>query len=101
MSTTHTHTLSLHDALPISIDRVQLGRIARAVALDDADRPGVRPLRCPECRERRGDAAMVRMDALAPGDRKSTRLNSSHRCISYADFCVKKKRQLNLCIHCT
>src|SRR5437879_8241419 len=28
------------------------------------------------------------------GDRKSTRLNSSHRCISYAVFCLKKK---NLC----
>src|SRR5437763_9999609 len=26
-------------------------------------------------------------------DRKSTRLNSSHRCISYAVFCLKKKRQ--------
>src|SRR5208337_5139719 len=25
------------------------------------------------------------------GDRKSTRLNSSHRCISYAVFCLKKK----------
>src|SRR5437764_11610617 len=28
---------------------------------------------------------------LADGDRKSTRLNSSHRCISYAVFCLKKK----------
>src|SRR5436189_4452789 len=28
-----------------------------------------------------------------PGDRKSTRLNSSHRCISYAVFCLKKKKQ--------
>src|SRR5437763_5351840 len=28
---------------------------------------------------------------LPPGDRKSTRLNSSHRCISYAVFCLKKK----------
>src|ERR1017187_10526213 len=28
-----------------------------------------------------------------PSDRKSTRLNSSHRCISYAVFCLKKKRQ--------
>src|SRR5437763_11356778 len=28
------------------------------------------------------------------GDRKSTRLNSSHRCISYAVFCLKKKKQL-------
>src|SRR5437763_11998491 len=31
-----------------------------------------------------------RRGALA-GDRKSTRLNSSHRCISYAVFCLKKK----------
>src|SRR5437762_5271831 len=28
----------------------------------------------------------------ALGDRKSTRLNSSHRCISYAVFCLKKKK---------
>src|SRR5437762_6956168 len=28
----------------------------------------------------------------APRDRKSTRLNSSHRCISYAVFCLKKKK---------
>src|SRR5436189_4795015 len=32
----------------------------------------------------------VRVDYL---DRKSTRLNSSHRCISYAVFCLKKKKQ--------
>src|SRR5437764_3277692 len=30
-----------------------------------------------------------------PGDRKSTRLNSSHRCISYAVFCLKKKKTLD------
>src|SRR3712207_8539743 len=30
---------------------------------------------------------------LAPGDRKSTRLNSSHANISYAVFCLKKKKQ--------
>src|SRR5437879_11021496 len=30
-----------------------------------------------------------------PGDRKSTRLNSSHRCISYAVFCLKKKKNDN------
>src|SRR5437762_10622178 len=29
------------------------------------------------------------------GDRKSTRLNSSHRCISYAVFCLKKKKNKN------
>src|SRR5437762_9655091 len=31
--------------------------------------------------------------ALAAQDRKSTRLNSSHRCISYAVFCLKKKKK--------
>src|SRR5436189_4643359 len=30
-------------------------------------------------------------------DRKSTRLNSSHRCISYAVFCLKKKNYANSC----
>src|SRR5437762_9991426 len=29
-------------------------------------------------------------------DRKSTRLNSSHRCISYAVFCLKKKKNISL-----
>src|SRR5437762_11482449 len=32
--------------------------------------------------------------ALLAGDRKSTRLNSSHRCISYAVFCLKKKKTI-------
>src|SRR5437762_10499973 len=35
------------------------------------------------------------------GDRKSTRLNSSHRCISYAVFCLKKKKKKkNLVLKC-
>src|SRR5437762_12085092 len=33
----------------------------------------------------------VEVERAAEGDRKSTRLNSSHRCISYAVFCLKKK----------
>src|SRR5437762_11424968 len=33
------------------------------------------------------------------GDRKSTRLNSSHRCISYAVFCLKKKKKISDKIH--
>src|SRR5690606_41649302 len=45
--------------------------------------PGLRPeRRCPGCRG---------SGALAEGDRKSTRLNSSHVKISYAVFCLKKK----------
>src|SRR5947199_1494468 len=34
-------------------------------------------------------------------DRKSTRLNSSHLGISYAVFCLKKKRQKASCVHLT
>src|SRR5437879_10296409 len=33
----------------------------------------------------------LQLDGGKPPDRKSTRLNSSHRCISYAVFCLKKK----------
>src|SRR5258708_15944164 len=38
---------------------------------------------------------VVRLAKLpqAPGDRKSTRLNSSHQIISYAVFCLKKKKK--------
>src|SRR5256885_4916617 len=35
-------------------------------------------------------------DVIAPGDRKSTRLNSSHLVISYAVFCLKKKKKHNI-----
>src|SRR5437762_5745160 len=37
--------------------------------------------------------ARTARESLAQGDRKSTRLNSSHRCISYAVFCLKKKKK--------
>src|SRR5438034_6843941 len=36
-----------------------------------------------------------------PGDRKSTRLNSSHTVISYAVFCLKKKKKKKQKIHMT
>src|ERR1017187_80964 len=39
----------------------------------------------------RRDHQVHRVNPLVQGDRKSTRLNSSHRCISYAVFCLKKK----------
>src|SRR5437879_6230165 len=45
----------------------------------------------------RGDKPTVDLPVnvgIIKGDRKSTRLNSSHRCISYAVFCLKKKKQL-------
>src|SRR6476620_6832326 len=64
---TEIYTLSLHDALPISL-------AAAAVAAGSR-------VACPP-------APAV---GTAPRDRKSTRLNSSHVNISYAVFCLKKK----------
>src|SRR5437879_11237757 len=46
-----------------------------------------------------GRDAGGRVDDRGPDrseDRKSTRLNSSHRCISYAVFCLKKKKNLGM-----
>src|SRR2546427_5037132 len=54
---------------------------ATAVVSDEALRR--RPISPPQCGEE-----------LGIGDRKSTRLNSSHSQISYAVFCLKKKKQL-------
>src|SRR3712207_8262187 len=71
-----------------------------------SDQPVLRPPRVPELRPRglqaagdRGAQEGVRDDegALRRGrllDRKSTRLNSSHANISYAVFCLKKKKKV-------
>src|SRR5437762_3728409 len=40
-----------------------------------------------------GSAGIGGARSCGTGDRKSTRLNSSHRCISYAVFCLKKKKK--------
>src|SRR5439155_2922333 len=50
-----------------AVDRVHFGRVARRVALDDADRAGIGPGWDLERRERGGEPAMMRMDALAAG----------------------------------
>src|SRR5207248_10394584 len=73
------YTLSLHDALPISRQRLR--------------RRGARALpRALDAGLWRAVEATARRDARRrPRDRKSTRLNSSHRTISYAVFCLKKK----------
>src|SRR3712207_7047795 len=44
-------------------------------------------------RQRRGRAALAARGEAAHSDRKSTRLNSSHANISYAVFCLKKKKR--------
>src|SRR2546422_3915495 len=47
-------------------------------------------------RQRQRDRARGRTDRRGErGDRKSTRLNSSHGYISYAVFCLKKKKKMN------
>src|SRR3712207_7411311 len=81
-ATTEIYTLSLHDALPIL--RPPLHHLARALGRAG----GVPPVLLPPVHpvHRRGGPAGGR------GDRKSTRLNSSHANISYAVFCLKKKK---------
>src|SRR3982075_4641314 len=66
-ATTEIYTLSLHDALPIL----------------ETSRPG------PSCGSVPRRNAPARAPAGCGGDRKSTRLNSSHWRISYAVFCLK------------
>src|SRR5438132_7922867 len=50
--------------------------------------------------ERRREMGLAER-APEPGDRKSTRLNSSHTVISYAVFCLKKKKKKKKLTHKT
>src|SRR3712207_9371480 len=81
-ATTEIYTLSLHDALPICDGVVDVtGLEGEPGLVDGVPRP----------------AAGEEVAAIAPApvgqrDRKSTRLNSSHANISYAVFCLKKKK---------
>src|SRR5256885_7914241 len=72
-ATTEIYTLSLHDALPIST------ATASATAMTRQSASSARACGA-------GRAPTGR-------DRKSTRLNSSHLVISYAVFCLKKKKK--------
>src|SRR5256885_12876291 len=82
-ATTEIYTLSLHDALPISRPAAQ-GHAHGDHAL--RPRHGHSPAWRPAAAQPGGAAV------AAPGDRKSTRLNSSHLVISYAVFCLKKNK---------
>src|SRR2546427_5872098 len=75
-ATTEIYTLSLHDALPIS-------------QIDVGNRP---PSTMAAYYARDYRDALTRL-ARFKQDRKSTRLNSSHSQISYAVFCLKKKKE--------
>src|SRR2546430_4946018 len=71
-ATTEIYTLSLHDALPIFAPGNELPQ--------------------PQPERRRGSGARSQHRQCRARDRKSTRLNSSHSQISYAVFCLKKKK---------
>src|SRR5438034_1995854 len=71
---TDSYSLSLHDALPIYLACGQL--VQRRVAGLEAPR----------------HLAARAVAGVGAEDRKSTRLNSSHTVISYAVFCLKKKK---------
>src|SRR5690606_41368899 len=94
-------TLSLHDALPISDDAHRGGVPAAGAGggrkrLREEDQCGRRTgARDPHRRQGRGVPLPECRPAAARGlqDRKSTRLNSSHVKISYAVFCLKKKKK--------
>src|SRR5256885_11010848 len=88
-ATTEIYTLSLHDALPIS------------VAVDSG-----RPIQCGTWVSSSGSSTKKAAPKMLPTtepsppmmimnsrDRKSTRLNSSHLVISYAVFCLKQKNK--------
>src|SRR5947207_8320018 len=93
--TTEIYTLSLHDALPILTG---VGRSSPPGAVNIAS-PEFKADPFPFYARLRADAPVYRTTLptrepawLVTRDRKSTRLNSSHTVISYAVFCLKKKK---------
>src|SRR5256885_7665306 len=87
-ATTEIYTLSLHDALPISPYEL----LSRLASSKDRARAATAAIKCPIF----GCSGSI--SALRP-DRKSTRLNSSHLVISYAVFCLKKKKKSYTGLH--
>src|SRR5207249_12317636 len=93
------YTLSLHDALPISSMGAS-GRCRLPAAADNPCPPDdTNALGYPQqlANVRTTDLPTLRLQATThesvTTDRKSTRLNSSHVSISYAVFCLKKKKK--------
>src|SRR3712207_9431977 len=85
-ATTEIYTLSLHDALPIS------NRIAdhKPIPIHPSHHSAEAELES----HPGSHGNPERQQTLALLDRKSTRLNSSHANISYAVFCLKKKKKI-------
>src|SRR5205807_9415161 len=93
--------LSLHDALPILVQESRALPFRERVQHDHHVRRAVPDTHGPQPRPQAGGRHLaarleellseVAATCLGP-DRKSTRLNSSHLVISYAVFCLKKKK---------
>src|SRR3712207_9341865 len=89
-ATTEIYTLSLHDALPILPFRIEMSSPdARFFQLYS---PAAGGLFVAEPVSHANAALNAPEEQWAELDRKSTRLNSSHANISYAVFCLKKKK---------
>src|SRR5688572_32549088 len=86
---TDIYTLSLHDALPIY---AHIGS-SRQGAPKMSWTPEHRRRYAPAIEHVVRSNAITRLAATIDLDRKSTRLNSSHSQISYAVFCLKKKKR--------
>src|SRR5437868_7448019 len=96
MSWRQIYTLSLHDALPISTKTASAEEPYSRLAGLEGD-ASASTFHAPMNRPRSAHGRMERRRgciALQSRDRKSTRLNSSHVSISYAVFCLKKKKKL-------
>src|SRR3989442_9291209 len=91
-ATTEIYTLSLHDALPIyRVDLAAQHAVDPAGVGHDEGHEDKRAHQHDE--QPHGLGLFVQpCDAVHHADRKSTRLNSSHVRISYAVFCLKKKK---------
>src|SRR3712207_9398691 len=89
-ATTEIYTLSLHDALPICLAfKSDPGRNRRCALATTGAPDNLRSL---HHLGRSGARVGQPRDRCVLLDRKSTRLNSSHANISYAVFCLKKKK---------
>src|SRR5437870_6552942 len=86
-ATTEIYTLSLHDALPIC--SLLWGRSRRGAT----DRRSSAPVRSARSASPTSGGRSSSGSNRSTTDRKSTRLNSSHVAISYAVFCLKKKKK--------
>src|SRR3712207_8814093 len=89
-ATTEIYTLSLHDALPILL-RARPRTVRRRRVRRGGEGAEHRGEAGEGALALRGNGALL-LRQRGSGDRKSTRLNSSHANISYAVFCLKKKK---------